>query len=317
MKRIIISLFLGLSLFSLPSFAVLADPDISVKAEVDKALITIGDNVTYKITVRHKKNIQILSPLPAPAADVFRIKKASDFKSEEKDFISEGRQFTVTSFRLGEFILEPIKVQYKLPKSDTPQTIETNKIYITVQSVSGTETKKDIKGVKSVVALALKILRPIFIVLLAAGVIFMGFWIYQRRKKAAAMLNSLVPQATAEEEAISRLNRLFDSDLLRKDRYKEYYLELTDILCHYFEKRFRIEALESTTFEIIQKLHKKEISPELVEKIDEVLNAADLAKFAKWKPTPQQVLSLNQKSKKVIEESGSSTSTISEAENAL
>lgn len=303
MKKLLLLSFLTLILFSSGATSQAVDPDISVKAEVDRAVITIGDNVTYKITIRHKKDIQILSSLPAPASDVFKIKKASDFKKEEKNFISEGRQFIVTSFRLGEFILEPVKIQYKLPKSDKPQTIETNKIYITVQSISGTETKKDIKGIKSVVALALKILKPLLIVILGSLLIFIAIWIYQRRKKAAEMLNSFVPQLTAEEEAIARLNKLFDSDLLKKDRYKDYYLELTDILSHYFEKRFRIEALESTTYEIIQKLQKKEISPELIRKIDEVLNAADLAKFAKWKPTPQEVLAINKKSKNIIEES--------------
>ena len=101
--------------------------------------------------------------------------------------------------------------------------------------------------------------------------------------------------------AFFNLNHLFDSDFLRRGKIKEYYLRLSEILRIYFERRFQILAIESTTYEIIRALRQKSIEPELIRKIAEVLEAADLAKFAKWIPEPSQILLLNQKSKQIVE----------------
>ena len=46
----------------------------------------------------------------------------------------------------------------------------------------------------------------------------------------------------------------------------------------------------------------EEIQPPLTAKIKEVLEASDLAKFAKWRPEAAKVLDINQKSKQIIEE---------------
>jgi len=64
-----------------------ADADnIHVKAEVDKAFLTIGDPVTYTVTVEHAPDIQILSTIPAPSSDILEIQKGRGHpkKTEKK-----------------------------------------------------------------------------------------------------------------------------------------------------------------------------------------------------------------------------------------
>ena len=60
--------------------------------------------------------------------------------------------------------------------------------------------------------------------------------------------------------------------------------------------------MESTTYEIIKDLKDKEIDSVLRKKIQTVLEASDLAKFAKWKPEPAEIIALNKQSKQIVEE---------------
>ena len=60
------------------------EDDISVKAEVDKAFLTIGDLVTYTVTITHDPEIKILTRIPSPDTSVLEIKKIEDVNLKEK-----------------------------------------------------------------------------------------------------------------------------------------------------------------------------------------------------------------------------------------
>src|SRR5438128_2714746 len=107
------------------------DSKISVKAEINRASITIGDPIEYKITLRHDPSVQVLSTIPVPPADVFKVKKVQDIKGREGEKILEGKKFTLTAFQLGEFVLDPVKIEYRIG-SGQPESIETEKIYLSV-----------------------------------------------------------------------------------------------------------------------------------------------------------------------------------------
>ena len=144
--------------------------------------------------------------------------------------------------------------------------------------------------------------RLIAIILLAGGG-GLGFLVYRKyRLKKAAAPEAGETSLSPEDEALLKLNQLFDSDLMRRGLIKEYYLRLSEILRIYLEKRFAILAVESTTDEIVKSFKKTDIPRPLKEKIASVLEAADLAKFAKWKPGPPEILRLNRESKEIVEE---------------
>lgn len=295
-------LFAAFALFSYAGSAAASEEstEVSVKAEVNRAEITIGDPVEYTVQIKHGADIKVLSQVPAPPAELFKIKKVEDLERKDGKQTVEGRKFTLTAFGLGEFVLDPVKIQYRAGDA-APKTIETNKIYITVKSVAKGEDKKDIRGIKATLVLIRKLgwilAVPVVLVLL-----LIAFLIYRKfRKNPELFLKPAEPRLSPEEEGLNGLNRLFDSDLMRRGKIKEYYLKLSGILRTYFERRFHILAGESTTFEILTQLSKKEIDRGLLEQIKEVLEWSDLAKFAKWAPEPAQVIFINQKSKQIIE----------------
>lgn len=272
-------------------------PKISVKADLSKAFITIGDPVVYTVQVEHVPEIKILSDIPPPDQDILKVKKTEKINKKEGNRIYEGKKFTVTGYSLGEYVLDPVTIDY-LDTDGTRKSIQTDKIYLTVKSVAEGEEKTDIRGIKGVIKIPLKILRWIFIGL---GVLLAGVLFYLFKKKR--LLIPIAPETvqTAEEETLSKLNALFDSDLIRRGKVKEYYLRLSEVLRTYFERRFKILANEATTYEIERALKEKEVEIPLRELIAEVLEAADLAKFAKWKPEPMEILQINQKAKQIVE----------------
>ena len=54
----------------------------------------------------------------------------------------------------------------------------------------------------------------------------------------------------------------------------------------YIDNRWEIDAPEMTSSEILNEIDALKLSPELVEKLRFVLSTADLVKFAKWEPLP-------------------------------
>lgn len=294
--------------FTGPLRAAEEEAPLSVRSEVNRAFMTVGDLLEYTVLVRHRTNVQILSRISPPSGDILKIKEVRDIQTEEDGWILEGRRFVLTTFRLGEFILDPVEVQYRVGEGDV-QTIKTDPIYIKVRSVAEGEEKTDIRDIKSVLELARKQLWAIILLALALAILA-GWILYRNLKRASAVSQPLEPAMSPAEEALFRLNQLFDSGLIKKGKIKEYYLQLSEILRIYFEKRYGILAIEATTYEIMGALKNAEVPLVLREKIENVLASADLAKFAKWIPEPKEIIQINQQSKRIVEESRFDVQTV-------
>jgi len=300
--RIFVAFFLLLSGLTPAPLLAAEEPSIAVKAEVDKASFTIGEKVEYRVSITHDPAIQVISQIPPPPSDTFQIKEAHDFSEKQGKQIVEGRRFLFTSYELGEYVLEPVTLRYRSPKGEE-KSIQTNKLYLTVRSVdSSGKPMTDIRNVKGVLKLRAQwgwLWSLFFILLLGGGGVFL--WWRWKHPVLSSPTNS-EPALSLEDETLVKLNRLFDSDLLKKGEMKKYFLELSEILRRYFERRFEIQAVESTTAEVLRDLIRKEISTSLREKIQEVLETADLVKFAKWKPASAEIFKTNQLAKTIIEE---------------
>ena len=89
------------------------------------------------------------------------------------------------------------------------------------------------------------------------------------------------------ELALQQLETLKNQELLQKGDVKGYHSALTFIVREYLEKRYGILPLEQTTDEILAQLRKGDFDFSLSQKLGEVLQTADLVKFAKAQPTAE------------------------------
>lgn len=137
----------------------------------------------------------------------------------------------------------------------------------------------------------------IYIYLLLAALAIIGFWIYwfvirKRKTEEDKPTYKVLPPY---DEAIFKLNELDEKLLWQNNKVKEYYSELTEIVRGYIERELKVPALEKTTDEIVEMLkdfneaQTINTSKETIKKLKELLQEADLVKFAKSKPLSLEI----------------------------
>lgn len=120
-------------------------------------------------------------------------------------------------------------------------------------------------------------------ILMALGVVGLAVlaWKLIQRANRAVQLARMSPK----ERALKELSRLLAKDLVGRNRVKEFYIELTLIVRRYIERAHSIRAPEQTTEEFLEAAGKSgRFSEEALGKLREFLQAADLVKFAAYRP---------------------------------
>jgi len=129
-------------------------------------------------------------------------------------------------------------------------------------------------------------------VLLAVAVAFAGYYgylLYMKHRptaEAVVVKEKLLP---AHVVALKALEELGEKKLWQAGQFKVFHTELTDILRRYIEDRYHAPAMESTTDEILEELLELTMSQKSsYNNLKEVLQMADLVKFAKYEPLPDE-----------------------------
>jgi len=105
-----------------------------------------------------------------------------------------------------------------------------------------------------------------------------------KRKKSEAVEEVIEVKRPAHEIALDRLNGLQNTQLWQTGEIKEYQSQLTYTIREYLENRYDIQALESTTDEIVKSLRTIDFDADDETSLKEILQVADLVKFAKATP---------------------------------
>jgi len=115
------------------------------------------------------------------------------------------------------------------------------------------------------------LISGIIIALLLAGIFF--FFKYRKRKIQEKQIITL----SSDELALKLLDELLDVDNIDG---KIFYFNLSAILRNYIQGRYKINAPEMTTEELIPKIDSFGLDRELSQKLRALLHSADPVKFA-------------------------------------
>ena len=132
--------------------------------------------------------------------------------------------------------------------------------------------------------------------LIVVFIIILIFFMVRYQKKLLEKSKIIPPF----EKAIKALKDLEKRDPKIQEEYKKYYSELTEIVRRYFDEEANIDALESTSDQLLLKLDlykgsgKLALEESTIKNLKTVLNTADLIKFAKAIPD-RGVTELNRK----------------------
>lgn len=285
------------SLFLLAAYPLAAQHSVSIDSRIDKNTIRIGDVVTYSITVTRSPEVEMIWPGMAANLGAFEIRSYEPPRSEKKNGLIEDRvAYTISTFDVGEFEIPPLTFRYTVSDDTTQHLLQTEKLKIVVESLKPSEAG-DIRDIKGPLSLPVSYRQLILwgsIALAVALLLSALYYVYQRKKAGKSLLpKKTEPPRPPHAAALEALHDLKSSSLLAEGRVKEYYIRVSEIIRRYIEGRYFICALELTTYELIERLRAADVEPEMVQLIQEFLDACDLVKFAKYRPTAdenQQVL---------------------------
>jgi cell division protein YceG involved in septum cleavage len=145
------------------------------------------------------------------------------------------------------------------------------------------EDIRDIKDVVGVFDWGLFLFIVLVIVLVIASLIIIyRYWQTQKSKDKKQIVK--IPEKTFQQIATEKLQALDPVAYYEKGLIKEYYIDLTDIIRHFLEGNYLIDALDRTSIEIVNELERVERDFSKVKLIDSFFLEADLVKFAKNRP---------------------------------
>ena len=278
-KKILISF-----LFFFLSFGLLSQTPINLKSKVDTLSIKIGEEIKYEFSfVADSLNdfefklLKFNSPIDV--IQEFQIDTL--FENNRVRFI---KKYSLTSFEPGSFsITPPIKILDQIIKSQ-------DSILISVSGIKVDTVSKKFFDIKNIIEVEKDYegwWKKYFLILSIISILILSVKFYKESKYFNSSKEIITPPL---EKAIKALKSLELNESNSQSDYKEYYSKLTEIVKGYFEEEVKVDALESTTNELILKLEllkdagQLDISKETLKNFKSVLSTADLVKFAKSTP---------------------------------
>lgn len=268
-----------------------------VKAIPDTTQIRIGEPIKLELTAKvmiyalKGANLKVVFPNLPDSLNHIEITDrtpldTSGSNEQQKMF---KQIITLTSFDSGRWEMPPMKFEVFSVTDGSYDSVFTEPFFIDVNTVP-VDTTKAFKPIKALRSVGWNILDywPYLLgclALSAAIVLYFVFW--HKKRKPAVAAPPAKPAKAPYQMAMEQLETLEREKPWNSD-VKLYYTQLTDILRQYFEQQFHIAALEQTSAELMQNIKPVTVLNQQRDKLQSILTLADLAKFAKLQPSPQE-----------------------------
>ena len=262
-----------------------ADP-VSINTRVDITQPTLGDILTYSITVNHDSDIVIHTPEYVIPEGFEKVGHGKKKPRKLNNQTSQEFWLKLKVDKTGLLTIPAIPIGFDAPDQNdkiVKGQIITSEVNVKVQSLLQLEgNASDIKDIKPIFHIKAPWAHYIW---KALGVLFLlalAYFIWKNWKKKASLKTEPLTLLTAEQKALKELQELKSRELIKLGHVREHFYELSEIFRRYMEHRYRFPAQEWTTEEIIS--HFKGLS-DLNEKqklqARTILTESDKVKFAK------------------------------------
>lgn len=125
------------------------------------------------------------------------------------------------------------------------------------------------------------------LIVLLLGLIVAAFILYKRKKEKGYYFRPAVV-LPPHVLAMQALDEIKSKKIWQQGLEKEYFTELTDTLRKYIENRYGVSSFEKTSDEILSSLKLVTEAESPLDGLKQILKLADLVKFAKYKPLPDE-----------------------------
>lgn len=268
---------------------------VTTSLNIDKKNLVIGDQAKLTVSVNsppdYLVNFPIFGDSLSSGVEIVNLAPIDTFLTNDEKTRTLNQIYTITIFDSGLYYIRPFSIQFKKPGSPAFDSILTDSLLVTVKTIP-VDTTKAIKDIKAPIRAPLTMVEIFeYLGILLAGaaiVLIILYFIYKVRRKEPLIPFPEKPKPAAHITAIEDLEKLRQKKLWQSGFVKEYHSDLTDILRLYIERRFLFNAMEMVTSEILDSFRRGDISPEMMKKLGGLLYLADMVKFAKYKPMPDE-----------------------------
>jgi len=275
--------------FTLLSHSLWAQQTV-IKASVDSAQIRIGEQTRLRLEIASNKDC--LLQLPFITDTLMRGVEVLEVSKLDTIDLGNNRMqirydYLITSFDSALYMLPPFKVIAGV------DTFYSNQLALKVSTLQvDTESGNfyDIKDIWKPAFVLADYAAVFWIILVVCILILVIMYLISRKKKKLPWLPALKdePQLPPHVRALQALDNIKSEKLWQQGKDKEYHSRLTDVIRNYIDERFGINAMEMTSGQILQMIQgRSEVDP-VFQRLKQLLLLADLAKFAKYHPLPDE-----------------------------
>ena len=267
---------------------------IVVSASIDSTTLKVGDQTAMHLEVTQDAGDHVSFPVYGnQLIDGIEIVKhlPQDTTRLKDGRLTVRQDLILTCFQDSLFYIEP---QRFISGEDTFTTSALSLNVVQPFIIDTTDVQ--IFDVKDIVKAPIWWWGIIRWILLGLGIIAVGIGIYflvrylkQRRKAETEQPVDPELLRPAHEVALEKLDKIREEKLYVKGLDKQYQTELTDVVREYLARRFDVSSQEMTSDEILAEMKPLlQEQKELYTLLDRMLRLADLVKFAKHRPTPDE-----------------------------
>jgi hypothetical protein len=251
---------------------------------VDTTAVKIGEQLNYTLQIKADSTAQVLFP-ETPVFAPFELLESFpvDTLKAQSHYLYT-KKYALIQFDSGDYFLPQQQVMVDgFSKIAALIPIRVNTVEVDTLKQNLYDIKPLTAVEKDYAALISRILWGLAIGLLLLGMLYT--YLFQKRKKELKA-RELPPF----ERAIEELKALENERLTKQEEFKAYYSRLTEVVRRYLEEEAKIDALESTSEELLSKLILRKDAGSLdldnntLKSLRTVLQNADLVKFAKSLP---------------------------------
>ncbi|MCD6175558.1 MAG: hypothetical protein J7K65_07325 [Planctomycetes bacterium] len=268
---------------------------LRVKVRVSDKQAMLSDLLTLELSAETKSNYEVQFPAVAETLKQFRIRSWSDQPEtlSENGTIIKTNQYRLEPLELGQCEIPPLTFNFKQKGTSGPPpetgTLTTESVWIEVTTSLPTDPNAfGIADIDDVVEIKTRC-TWLWICLPIACLLALGIGIGLRIKSKKTIGNRRLYKS-AHEIAFETLKAMAQENLVEQGRVREFYEKLSTCLRQYIENRFRLRAPEQTTEEFLDQLRTSDaLKLEHKQQLQEFLKHCDLVKFARYRPSNEQI----------------------------
>ncbi|MCQ2374292.1 MAG: hypothetical protein MJ069_00095 [Salinivirgaceae bacterium] len=282
LQKIILFLLFGLS------SVMQANAQVKISASIDTVMLLIGDQTTLRLSATYPEGMAVQMPiLTDTIIRQLEVIEASTFDTTTVNGqVIINQAYVVTSFDSGYYQIPQFPLAITMPDGSF-DTIYSNNLYFGVMTMPIDTTQPnaiaDIRALEEAPVTFKEVLPWLLYSLLGILIVALVYLLVRKLGgKESIFMVKEAPKEPAHVIALRDLDTLKEQKLWQRGLTKEYYSSLVDILRVYLDNRFNIQAMESTSEEILRAVGPcSEITREQKDELKQLLYRADFVKFAK------------------------------------